>query len=476
MYARLGALEKARRVLDQHPRGNIFSWTALIAGYAHYEQGDNAFLCFQQMQNEGISPDPMTFTCLLKAAGSMGALDRGEQVHQDIYKQGLLWNNATLVSALIDMYAKCGSFKKAEDILTTFEIQNIVAWSALIAGYVQHGQGEEAIKLYGRMQQKCIIPNVVTFTSILKACGSIQAVSTGEKIHNEIVQHGLFGRDMVLGNALVDMYIKCGALAKARRVFEELPAQDVVTWSALIAGYAEQGQDEEALQCYDQMQAHGLSPNAVTYTCILKVCGNTGLFGKGKQIHEQIVKSNLLADNLQLGTALLDFYVKCGALADAQEVLKCLPVQDSVACTALIAGYSRLGQAENALGCLRHMQQNGLSLTEVTSTCVLYAYSHSGLVDEGFTYFANMVSNDKVRLNMVHYSCLIDLFGRAGDLEKATALAETIPSLEHGFVWPTLLNACQKIKDVDVARWAFENAMQMDNFPSALFISMANMY
>ena len=178
---------------------------------------------------------------------------------------------------------------------------------------------------FRRMRNEGVEPNAVTFTCILKACGCIGDIDKGKEIHDEIACKGLLKKDIVLGNALVDMYARCCVLLKARQVLDELPSRDVVSWNTLILGYVQQGQDEEAMNCFEHMIGEGISPNVVSFIGILKACGSIGALDKGKQIHDEIVARGLLDKNVVLGTALVDMFAKCGLLTKAQEVLKELP-------------------------------------------------------------------------------------------------------------------------------------------------------
>lgn len=159
-----------------------------------------------------------------------------------------------------------------------------------------------------------------------------------------------------------DMYANCGSLSKARQVLEELSVRNVISWSAFIAGYAREGDGEQALGCFENMQREGFCPNALTFICILKACGSIRAFEKGEKTHHEISKLGLLKEDLVLGTALVNMYAKCGALKKAQQVLEELLIQDATPWNALISGYARNGEGEQALSCLEQMQREGLSL------------------------------------------------------------------------------------------------------------------
>ena len=301
MYAKCGALATAQNVLDLLPLRDVVSWSALIAGYSEKGHGYEAIKCFGQMQRECISPDEVTFICILKACGSIGAIDKGMEIHDAIINRGMLDKQIALGNALLDMYVKCGLLEKAQCLLEDIPIRNVVSWSTLIAGYTDKGEGHKALDCFEQMQREGLSPNDVTFICVLKACGSLRHIDKGKQIHDHICRRKMLKENIVLGNALVDMYAKCGELVKAQYVFQKLLIRNVVSWSTLIDGYAQAGLGHAALQCFDKMQADGLSPNMVTYICTLKACGNEGDINKGKQIHDEIAGKGLLVkDVLQM--------------------------------------------------------------------------------------------------------------------------------------------------------------------------------
>ncbi|KAH7366544.1 hypothetical protein KP509_18G083800 [Ceratopteris richardii] len=281
MYAKCGALPQARSFLEQLP--------ARDKGL-----GEHALKCFKQMEDEGVSPEAVTYTCILKAY-----VKRGKKLHAEIIHRNLLKDNSAIGSAVIDMYVKCGEMAKAQQVLNELSVFDVVIYNAILTGYAKQGQAEQALECYERMCHDGTRPNGITFSNVLKACAILGDIGKGEQIHKEIVRLGLPQNDLVLGTSLLDMYAKCGALPQARSFLEQLPARD-------------KGLGEHALKCFKQMEDEGLSPEVVTYTCILKACRSIGAIKKGKEIHDRIESHRMLQDNTILGSALVDMYGKCG--------------------------------------------------------------------------------------------------------------------------------------------------------------------
>ncbi|KAI5059723.1 hypothetical protein GOP47_0026042 [Adiantum capillus-veneris] len=475
MYAKCGALPQAQAVLDELPSRNVICWSALIAGYAERDQGQKALECFQDMRRDGIAPDVVTYLSVVKACAVLGDIDKGKQIHNEILRQGLLKHNILLGNALVDMYAKCGALSQARSVLEKLPSRDVVSWSSLIAGYAQEGQGQQALECFKQMQLEDIPPNVVTYVCILKACAVIKALDKGKQIHNEISRQGLLEESMELGNSLVDMYAKCGALPQAQNVLENLSSRDVVSWSALIAGFAQKGLGQQAVKCFEQMQQEGIAPNAVTYLCMLKACAAVGAIDKGKQIHEDVLKQGLLEQNIELGNALVDMYAKCGALQQAQSILEELPSRDVVSWNALITGYAQEGQSEQAWKCFEKMQSEGINPNMVTFFCLLNMCGHLGLLEKGQELFDSMGGKYGLQPDIECFTCMVDLLGRAGHLVKAVEVIQKMPFPASSKLWLCLLSACQKWVDVDVGTWAFEQALEVEKC-EATYILMANIY
>ena len=467
MYCKCSALSKAQDVLKRLSIRNIVSWNALITGYAHKEKGQEALDFYEQMKSEGFSPDSVTFTCILKACGRIGCIENGKKMHHEIISTGLLEEDFMLGTPLADMYVKCGMFRDAQHVVDQVSIKTVTCWNALIAGYAQNDQGQEAITCFGRMRSEGFSPDVVTFTCILKACGSIGAIDKGKQIHVEIMRRKLLEKDMVLGNSLVDMYAKCGILEKTRAVLEELPIRDTVSWNAIISGYADQGQGYEALNCFEQMQYEGLSPSVVTFICTLKACGSVGCIDKGTQLHDEILRKRLLEKNVVLGNVLVDMYAKCGVLAKAQKVLEGLRIRNVVSWNALITGYVQQGECHKALNCFRWMQSEGITPDMVTLTCILKACGSTGAIDKGEQIHNDIVRRGLLGRNIVLGNALVDMYAKCGLLSKAQEILEELP-IRDVVSWNVLITGYANQGQCGEILHCFEQIQNEGLYPDAI--------
>ena len=466
---------EAQKLLEDLPTRDVVTWSSLIAGYAQNGLGTEALECYGQMREKGLLPNAVTFTCLLKACSILRLIQTGEEIHGEVLKQGLLEKDCALGSALVDMYMKCGAIGKAERVFEELPVRNVVTWTAMIAGYAQHGFVNKALDCFIGMQDEGICPNVVTYVCILKACGSIRSIQKGEEIHVEIAKQEKLKKNIMLGNALVDMYVKCGALAKAQEAFDVHEARDVVTWTTLIVGYAQHEFSNEALKCFSRMQEEGISPDLLTFSSILKACGNIGSVEKGKEIHAKI-SNNLLKKDITLGTALIDMYVKCRALSKAQELFDDLTIPDTIAWNALIAGYAQIGQVKASLNAFHKMVEQGSKPDDITFLLLLTACNHAGLVDEGEMIFNDIERCYYLAPTIEHYTCIVDLFTHVGQFDKAVVVIQKMSYFDRLPLWLTFLASCCEWKNLELGKWAFRLSLLLDKECPPAYICMGNLY
>jgi pentatricopeptide repeat protein len=294
LYGKVGCLSKAQELFDNCNARDRVLWNALISAYSRHSLLEEALQSFVKMQDEGVLPNVVTFSSLLKALAnwrnrkpsareteatlfSSRMLLKGEQIHVMSSNKGTLSlgsGNVILNTALVDMYVKFGEFVKAQQVFDEVVLRDAIAWNVLMSGYVRYGNWAEALSCFAQMLEEGLCPDPISFACVLKACAILASIQKGEKIHAQVLTGNL---NVNLGNALLDMYVKCGEVKKAQTVFDELDVHDVVSWNSLIGGYVHHGCSDEAFNCLGKMQDEGISPDSVTFTCILKACGSIGL-------------------------------------------------------------------------------------------------------------------------------------------------------------------------------------------------------
>ncbi|XP_059065244.1 pentatricopeptide repeat-containing protein At1g08070, chloroplastic [Cryptomeria japonica] len=502
MYAKCRRIQKAGELFDKMPKRDVVTWTAMIAGHAQNGFVEIALDIFKQMQLADVEPNSATFASILPSCAKMGALEQGMEMHQKIIENGFL-SGVVVVTALMDMYAKCGSIEKARELfdkmpqrnavswnamitgyaqngalneaLRIFEKipqPNVVSWTAIIAGYVQNGLHDKALETFEKMQLAGLRPDLSTFATILPACAKLGALKQGMDIHQKIIERE-FSSDVVL-TALIDMYAKCGNLQKAQELFYKLSHPDVVSWTAILAGYAQNGFFDRALELFKQMQLADLKPDSSTFASILPACAKLGALEQGVEIHQKIIESGVLIDVVM--TALIDMYAKCGSIQKARKLFDKIHHSHVASWNAMIAGYAMHGYSMDALKLFQIMKHSAVNPDDVSFICVLFACSHAGLVDVGCKYFTSMSDSYCIIVTIDHYICVVDLLGRAGYLEESLNFIIKMPIKPNVVVWMSLLGPCKSHKNMRVGEFVATLLFELDTKNAATYVLMSNIY
>ena len=236
MYAKCRSLNNARRLFDKMSERNVVSWTAMISGYSHRGYAAEALALFDEMQIVDVIPDSVTLASVLLACANLRALQKGEQIHGCMIKKGckldgFVWNS------LVDMYVKCDSLEVAYRLFDKMHMKDVVSWNVMISGFADNGHFNEALPFYHQMQLQGIRPDSATMVSLLSICTQLGNLQHGKCIHNFIIKRGLES-DVFAGAVVIDMYAKCGRMEDACQLFHAMPGRDIVSWNAMISGYA----------------------------------------------------------------------------------------------------------------------------------------------------------------------------------------------------------------------------------------------
>eukprot|EP01018_Ginkgo_biloba_P027263 Gb_11025 [translate_table: standard] len=477
MYAKCRNLENARKVFDRMPKRDVVSWNAMIAGYAQNGHGEDVLKLICRMQLAGLKLKFMlnefTFASVLSACASLTVGERGKEVHAHVIKTGFV-SNVFVGSALVDMYSKCGSIEDACMMFNEMPEHNLVSWNAMIGGYAQNGCAEESLTCFRQMEQEVMKPNQFTFASVLRACASLTALEHGKQVHAHIIKTG-FEFDVFVGTALVDVYAKCESIEAAIKVFGTMPVRNLVTWNTMIAGYVQNGHDEEALILFCQMQQACIIPDQFNLASILGACAGLAVFGYGSQIHAHIVKNGFESDGW-VGSALVDMYDECGSMVDAFKVFNETLERDIVSWTAMIAACARHGHGKEALQFFEQMKLAGMKPDHITFVGVLCACSHLGLLNKGRQYFQSMSQDYGITPRMEHYACMVDLLGHAGCLVEAEEFIKEMPFEAGAMVWRALLGASRVHGNVDLVKHGAENILEMEPEDFSTYVLLSNIY
>jgi pentatricopeptide repeat protein len=355
---------------------------------------------------------------------------------------------------------KCGSIDNAQNVFENMATCDVISWNVMLLGYLKCGQGQKALALSRQMQQDGVQPDAVTFIGFLNVCASAVALEEGKHIHKQIIQ-SQYKSDVFVGSSLIDMYGKCGSIEDAEKVFNRMPTQNVVAWSAMIQAHVKCGQGQKALALSRQMQRGGVEPDPAIFVAVLNACAILAALEEGRHIEEQIIQRGYQSDVFVIAS-LLDMYAKCGSIVNAQRVFNSMPTQHVVCWTAMLGCYAMHGHAKEALGHFEQMCEEGIQKNDITFVSLLSACSHAGLVDEGLHYFESMSSVYSISATLEHYTCMVGLLGRAGYMHEAKNLINMMSCESDSSVWRALLGACRVHGDLEMGEYIAKKCFELN--------------
>eukprot|EP00250_Pteridium_aquilinum_P002286 c12483_g1_i1 orf=27-2213(+) len=440
MYNKCGSVEDTKSVFNKLEERTVFAWNALIAVHAREGYATEAFNFYKQMQMHGTSTDDVTFITLLGLFDSQDDLTDGRQMHVHIVETALE-QEVMIGNSLLSMYGRCGSVEDAQRMFNRMCKRNVITWNALITVHAQHGHTDASLAIFSEMEMKNIELSKVTFIAILDVCATAAALSEGKKVHARLSRSAYLS-DFVIMTTLLNMYGRCGSLGDAREIFDSMTEKDVISWNAMIAAYVHNGIFDKASELFQKMQKESMQPTKVTFANVLIAYANEFSFDDGVDLHACIVGDSVELDTL-VGNSLINFYSKCGRIGDAWRMFNKLPERDTVSWNAMISAYSQHGHGKEAFHTFQEMQTCGHFPSEVTFLSLLTAFSHSGLVNEGYLCFSSMLQVYSAAPKAEHYNIMVDLLGRAGKLDDAEAMIEKMHMAADTTTWMGFLGACR---------------------------------
>ncbi|CAI9103854.1 OLC1v1002427C1 [Oldenlandia corymbosa var. corymbosa] len=435
-------------------------------------------------------------------------LKLGQQVHAHMALRGVN-PNAFLASKMVAMYGSSGDITSAFRLFKTVTRPSTLLFNAIIRAFTLYGEYYNTIGVYFQMHSLGLRGDYFTFPFVLKSCADLSYMELGKSVHGLSLRTGL-DFDIYVGTSLIDMYVKCGNLVDARKLFDEMPIRDVSSWNALIAGYmkvglvkyaedlfgkmrdrtivswtsmisgyTQNGLADRALRLFDEMTSENaeVQPNWVTIMSVLPACAHSAALERGRRIHNYALEKGLYS-HASVQMALIAMYSKCGSLANARLCFDRMSPNNRnlSAWNTMITAYSSHGRANEAITTFELMIQSGIRPDVITFTGLLSACSHSGFVDAGLSYFYSMRTSYFVEPTHDHYACVVDLLGRAGRLVEAYNLVTQMPMLAGPSVWGSLLAASRKHRNLEIAELAARKLFVLEPGNAGNYVMLSNMY
>lgn len=476
MYAKCGRVRDARRVFDGMPERNTVSWNALIAGYVESGKVLQALELFINMETERLVPDEATFAALLTAFDDSNYFLM-HQLHGKIVKYGSALG-LTVSNAAITAYSQCGALAESRRIFDQIgDSRDLISWNAMLGAYTYHGMDYDAMGFFVRMiRESGVQLDMYSFTSIISTCPEHDD-HQGRAIHGLVIKNGLEGATPVC-NALIAMYTRISGncmMEDACKCFDSLLIKDTVSWNSMLTGYSQHNLSADALRFFRCMQSANIRCDEYAFSAALRSCSELAVLQLGRQIHGSIIHSGFASNNF-VSSSLIFMYSKSGILDDAKKSFEEADKGSSVPWNSMIFGYAQHGHAHIVHSLFNEMVELKVPLDHVTFVGLITSCSHAGLVDEGSEILNAMETRYGIPLRMEHYACGVDLYGRAGQLEKAKELIDSMPFEPDAMVWMTLLGACRIHGNMELASEVASHLLVSEPKQHSTYILLSSMY
>ncbi|KAF3557261.1 hypothetical protein F2Q69_00010799 [Brassica cretica] len=465
VYTKGRDFDDADKLFDEMPVRNIVTWNIMIHGVIHRdgETEEKARMGFCHLRRALLSEvglDHVSFIGLIRLCSDSNHVEAGIQLHSLVMKQGLDLN-CFVSTTLVGFYGKCGYIAEARRVFEAVLSKDLVLWNALVSSYVLNGMVDEAFGLLKVMgSQNGLVGDHFTFSSLLSVC----KVEQGKQIH-AIVLKLSFQFDIPVATALVDMYAKSNHMRDARECFDSMVVRNAVSWNAMIVGYGQNGEGREGMRLLGEMRSENhLQPDELTFASVLSSCAKFSAVQEVKQVQAVVTKQGYECF-LSVANSLVTAYSKTGGLSEALVCFHSIKAPDLVSWTSVIGALAFHGFAEEGLRMFQSMLQT-LHPDKITFLEVMSACSHGGLVQEGLHCFKLMTEVYKMEAEEEHYTCLIDLLGRAGFIDEALDVLRSMPIEPRVDALAAFAGACNIHEKREFMKWGAEKLLEIE--PSKL--------
>ncbi|XP_062112021.1 pentatricopeptide repeat-containing protein At2g35030, mitochondrial [Humulus lupulus] len=490
--SRDGKIYEARKVFDEMPETDVITWTTVITGYVKCGMIEEARKLFDRID---AKKDVITWTTMISGYKRMEKIDEAERLFLEMPEKNVISCNT-----MIEVYSRNGQVDLALDLFERMQVKNVVSWNTIITGLAQRGRIEDARRIFNLMPERDVISWTTMVTSLSRngMVGDARVLFDRMPIRNVVSWNTMITgyaqnmrlneafelfqrmpeRNMTSWNTMITGFIKNGELKRAWNLFNEMPHRNSISWTAMITSLIQDGKNEEALKMFSKMVAvEGMKPNEATFVSVLSACSNLAGLGEGQQIHQMISKT-VYQDSEILVSALINMYSKCGKLSSARKMFDdgLTSHRDLVSWNGMIAAYAHHGFGLKAIKLFDEMRGFGFKPNDVTYVGLLSACSHAGLVEEGLLYFDVLVRDGSIQVREDHYTCYVDLCGRAGKLNQAFDFIERLGTKASATIWGALLAGCNVYGDMNIGKLAAEKILEGEPDSAGTYLLLSNIY
>ncbi|CAN8267812.1 unnamed protein product [Cochlearia groenlandica] len=427
MYAKNDDLTAARLVFDrsQEKQDDVVLWNSIMSSYSASGKSIETFELFREMQMMNGSPasNSYTFVSALTACQGLSHSNLGKEIHAAVLKSTHCFEEVYVCNALIAMYTRCGKMLEAERILRLMDNNDdVVTWNSLIKGYVQNFMYMEALGFFCDMISTGHKPDEVSLTSVIAASGRLSNLLVGMELHAYVIKHG-WDSNLQVGNTLIDMYSKCNLTGYMGRAFLMMPEKDLISWTTVIAGYAQNDCHVEALQLFRDVAKKRMEIDEMMLGSILRACSVLKSMLIAKEIHCHILRKGLLDTVTQ--NELVDVYGKCKNMAYATRIFESIKGKDVVSWTSMISSSARNGNEREAVELFQRMVETGVAADSIALLSILSAAASLSALKNGREIHCYLLRNGFCLEESIAVA-VVDMYACCGDLQSAKAVFDRV--------------------------------------------------
>ncbi|KAJ4980809.1 hypothetical protein NE237_031646 [Protea cynaroides] len=422
-YSHCGDLDAAETVFREMICKDVVSWNSMLDGLADNGMILEAFDLLHEMQLIGaMQPDSVTVVTTISLCAELNLLQEGRAIHAFIIRREMRLD-LLVTNNLMDMYSKCDSVKSAEILFKAIPQRDLVSWNTMIAGYSKNGCMKEAQHLFRELLCLGLRCSMMTFLAILPSCDSSEAHEFGKLIHCWQLKLG-FMNNVLITNALMFMYIKCGNLAASFSLLQSIPlVADLASWNTVIVGCTQKGNFWKSLEVFSQMRRETqMSPDSITLVSILSACGNLNLLFLGRLLHGLTIKIPM-GSEVRVMNAMVSMYSRCRDIESASLVFSSCPYLNHCSWDCMISGFSQNKHGEKALGLFRCFE---FEPTEITIVGILSACSQLGALRHG-RQIHGLAVRFGYHWNSFVSAALVDMYSKCGRLDISIQIFQDSP-------------------------------------------------
>lgn len=459
------------------------TWNAVIAGCVRAGDGELAVELLGEMVSAGgVAPNVATFNTLLHVIAALRGVDVLRELHAFVLRNAEVVGFGhvdldRLWESLAAGYMRSCCVYYAASVFRDVRVSTCQLGNLMISGFLDSGQRNQAFDVFREMAFGCgyEAQHLPTVSLTLVLTEVDLATKRGLEIHAYAYRHG-FECDTSVCNALMAMYAKGDNVYFADKIFQGLGDKDTVSWNTMISRYAVIHDFDLSFNLFREMQRNDMRPDEYTFTSALNACSFACYLRQAMALHGQMMKMGLCHSYVYDMNSLMDAYGKCGSIEDAQKVFDEIDRKDMISWNIIISCYGYSASPRKAIILFHQMQDEGYKPNRVTFISLLVACSHAGLLGEALLYFEEMGRAYNITPDEAHYACIVDCFGRAGQLEKAYDFIKGMPIVPNVCVWGALLSSCRIHGNIGLAEICAKKLIELDPQHSGYWILLKNIY